>query len=104
MNDRKQTENIVLCDDCKYRGRCAIQRALGSLHYTRDGNMSTFCSFGEPDLLPRKPDVKKPLRKAIAVDFDGCLCRNAYPAIGEPNWKVIREAIREQQNGAGLIL
>ena len=25
------------------------------------------------------------MRKAIAIDFDGCLCTDAYPEIGEPS-------------------
>lgn len=44
------------------------------------------------------------MRKAIAIDFDGCLCSNAYPEIGEPNWEVIYRAIKEQADGTGLIL
>ena len=44
------------------------------------------------------------MRKALAIDFDGCLCTNAYPEIGEPIWPVIRRAKAEQQAGAGLIL
>lgn len=44
------------------------------------------------------------MRKAIAIDFDGCLCTNEYPAIGQPNWPVINKAKEEQQAGAGLIL
>ena len=44
------------------------------------------------------------MRKAIAIDFDGCLCAEAYPEIGEPNWPVIQRAKQEQQAGAGLIL
>lgn len=44
------------------------------------------------------------MRKAIAIDFDGCLCTNAYPEIGEPSWPVIRCAQAEQRAGAGLIL
>lgn len=44
------------------------------------------------------------LRKAIAIDFDGCLCTDAFPAIGEPNWPVIKRAQAEQRDGAGLIL
>jgi hypothetical protein len=44
------------------------------------------------------------MRKAIAIDFDGYLCTNAYPEIGEPNWPVIRRAQAEQRAGAGLIL
>ena len=44
------------------------------------------------------------MRKAIAIDFDGCLCTDAFPAVGEPNWSVINRAKAEQQAGAGLIL
>jgi len=44
------------------------------------------------------------MRKAIAIDFDGCLCTDTYPEIGEPNWPVIRRARAEQRAGAGLIL
>lgn len=44
------------------------------------------------------------MRKAIAIDFDGCLCTDAHPAIGEPNWPVIYRAKAEQRSGAGLIL
>lgn len=44
------------------------------------------------------------MRRAIAIDFDGCLCVDAYPAIGSPNWDVIHRAIREQRAGSGLIL
>lgn len=43
-------------------------------------------------------------KRAIAIDFDGTLCENNYPDIGEPNWNVIYEAIQEQKHGAGLIL
>ena len=44
------------------------------------------------------------LRKAIAIDFDGCLCADTYPDIGAPNWTVIAKAAEEQAAGAGLIL
>lgn len=44
------------------------------------------------------------MRKAIAIDFDGCLCADAYPAVGDPNWTVINRAKAEQRAGAGLIL
>jgi len=44
------------------------------------------------------------MRDAIAVDFDGCLCVNAYPSIGAPNWAVIAKAKERQASGAGLIL
>ena len=44
------------------------------------------------------------MRKAIAIDFDGCLCTDAFPAIGKPNRAVIELAKQEQADGAGLIL
>ncbi len=44
------------------------------------------------------------MRKAIAIDFDGCLCTNEYPAIGQPNWAVINRAKAEQRAEACLIL
>lgn len=44
------------------------------------------------------------MRKAIAIDFDGCLCEDAYPEIGAPHWGVILRALAEQEKGAGLIL
>ena len=40
----------------------------------------------------------------IAIDFDGCLCKDEFPDIGTPNWETIREANRLQNNGACLIL
>lgn len=43
-------------------------------------------------------------KRAIAIDFDGTLCENEYPDIGEPNWNVIYQAIQEQKHGAGIIL
>lgn len=42
--------------------------------------------------------------QVIAIDFDGCLCRDEYPEIGQPNHDVIAEAKRLQQIGACLIL
>lgn len=39
-----------------------------------------------------------------AVDFDGCLCKNAYPDIGEPNVRLIRDLMRLRQKGNHIIL
>lgn len=36
-------------------------------------------------------------QRVIAVDFDGCLCDNAYPDIGEPNWRVIEAALKKME-------
>lgn len=42
--------------------------------------------------------------KTIAVDFDGVLHRGKWPEIGEANEHVLRSLIREQEDGAKLIL
>ena len=42
--------------------------------------------------------------KTIAVDFDGCLCKNKWPDIGDPNWEAIDELIRRQSEGDKVIL
>lgn len=44
------------------------------------------------------------LRKAIAIDFDGCICTNEWPNVGIPDWDIINAAKKEKVNGAGLIL
>lgn len=42
--------------------------------------------------------------KIIAVDFDGTLCENKYPEIGEPNITLIRYLVHRQAYGEKLIL
>lgn len=49
-------------------------------------------------------EAKYPYPKIIAVDFDGCICKNAYPNIGEPNQPVIDALIEEKKRGTKLIL
>lgn len=44
------------------------------------------------------------MNKIIAVDFDGTMCKNEWPHIGEPNEEVLNYIISEKQNGAKLIL
>ena len=44
------------------------------------------------------------MRKIIAVDFDGTICTDAYPEIGEPRWDVINKLKIEKARGAALIL
>lgn len=46
--------------------------------------------------------MSKPL--IYAVDFDGTLCKYAWPGIGEPNWNLIRFLINHQRQGDKLIL
>ena len=40
----------------------------------------------------------------LAVDFDGTLCKDAYPAIGEPNFWALHAVKKAKENGAKLIL
>lgn len=42
--------------------------------------------------------------KVIAVDFDGCLCEDAWPEIGAPRLDVIKKAHNKQKHGFKLIL
>lgn len=49
-------------------------------------------------------DQNKPLRRAIAIDFDGTICTDAYPNIGIPKWPLIELAIERQKAGDALIL
>lgn len=39
-----------------------------------------------------------------AVDFDGTLCENRWPSIGEPNMELIRFLKTEQEKGNKVIL
>jgi len=43
-------------------------------------------------------------QKIYAFDFDGTLCKEAFPAIGRPNRLVIRYAKRMKKQGHRLIL
>ena len=40
----------------------------------------------------------------FAIDFDGTLCVNKFPEIGEPDWAVINKCIELQQGGHTIIL
>lgn len=52
-----------------------------------------------------KPDVvAETPRKVVAVDFDGTLCTNKYPNIGEPIQQAIRYIKRERLNGSIVVL
>ena len=42
--------------------------------------------------------------KVIAVDFDGTLCKAAWPNIGSANRAAIQELIRRRQQGDKIIL
>ena len=42
--------------------------------------------------------------KVIAVDFDGCLCEDKWPDIGEPHQHVINALAKRKSEGAKIIL
>lgn len=44
------------------------------------------------------------MKRVIAVDFDGTLCENRWPEIGEPNNALIRQLKEERERGAKIIL
>ncbi len=44
------------------------------------------------------------MKRVIAVDFDGCLCENAWPDIGRPNLTTIKQLIQMQSDEVKLIL
>lgn len=48
----------------------------------------------QADDAERRKQYAQTLQKAIAIDFDGCLCANAYPDIGAPNWEIRRSGGR----------
>ena len=39
------------------------------------------------------------MKRIIAVDFDGTLCENKYPKIGEPNKELIEQLAEERKKG-----
>ena len=47
---------------------------------------------------------KKTLTPTIAVDFDGTLCKEAWPDIGEANWPLINFLIKWRNQGKKVIL
>ena len=77
--------------------------ALGRLTGATIEAISRLKVASETDETVEK-ESERTLQKAIAIDFDGCLCANAYPDIGAPNWEIIVAAAAEQIAGAGLIL
>ena len=45
---------------------------------------------------------QKEMSKAYAVDFDGTLCENRWPEIGEPNQELIGYLVGRRRQGHGL--
>lgn len=93
----------VKCNTCGVETRIYESK----IYQADDGNIVVKSNGAEAAALAwnrREGEESKPLQKAIAVDFDGCICSDAYPDIGTPNWTVIDGLNAEQAAGAGLIL
>lgn len=57
------------------------------------------------DIKVTFPRIRNPDRAIIyAVDFDGTLCENMWPAIGEPNYTLISDLILAREAGDKVIL
>lgn len=59
--------------------------------------------YGVGGYEPPKPEPDQ-RDYTIAVDFDGCLCTNAWPGIGAPNTELIESLKRRRETGDKLIL
>jgi uncharacterized pyridoxamine 5'-phosphate oxidase family protein len=42
--------------------------------------------------------------ETIGVDFDGTLCENAFPEVGEPKTHIIKYIVRQAERGSKIIL
>ena len=79
-------------------------KAYGELHSQHDNERNNKKMRQDQWYVKSLLNVKTLHNKVIAVDFDGCLCKNDYPDIGEANTEVIDELLQEYRNGAKLIL
>lgn len=82
--------------NCEILARAAITQEKAEL--VKLGLSPLSKEFPSAPLLRQKND------DIIAVDFDGTLCTNAWPNIGEPIEPVIEYVKRRQKAGAKLIL
>ena len=78
------------------------RRAYGAPWLIRLGGRGT----GKRLMQAALPEIALAQKRApiIAVDFDGTLCENAWPEIGEAKWNTIQALIAAQAAGARLIL
>jgi len=78
-------------NDAIFNGVCPC---CGSKLVLKDSFVCTSCGQA----------FKNPFRRVIAIDFDGCLCENDWPDVGDPHWSVIHDALEAKASGAKLIL
>lgn len=58
----------------------------------------------ETESTRREVELAKKRAPIIAVDFDGTLCENEWPGIGETKWATVQALIAARVAGARLIL
>lgn len=71
--------------------------AMQALRHMRELVKATESTRGEIELARKRAPI-------IAVDFDGTLCENAWPGIGETKWETVQALIAARAAGARLIL
>lgn len=78
---------------------CHMDRFDNIPRYPEARHLERFQDSIRPNASPKPRDYK-----IAAVDFDGCLCENAWPDIGNPNMRLIAELIARRDAGDKLIL
>lgn len=89
----------------------ACWNIMAMMHFEETGQSGEWNNYPQYNVQPAKIDATAaPAKwerayKIIAVDFDGCLCSNAWPGIGAPNKPIIDQLIKWRASGyAKLIL
>mgnify|MGYP000218945861 CR=1 FL=1 len=86
-----------------YQLSCYLQLTSDQVREVENIN-EYFHEMQKASLRASEDQKEVKMQKAIAIDFDGCLCTNEYPNIGKPILHIIDEAKKQQAKGAGLIL
>lgn len=97
------TVDWVLVAICGTPLAVAIIIIIFNCMQSKRSNTVTFKSYPPPP-RPIPPPRHNMLPRIIAIDFDGTLCTEAYPAIGEPIQATIQRAKQAKEKGAKLIL
>lgn len=91
-----------------YRGKtfegCELLSQLHKEVYYLSRNHTMSSTRLKNDIYNRQLELVKNEGKIIAVDFDGCICTEAWPNIGQPNWDIIDALKKEKAIGSKLIL
>lgn len=96
------TNNVELWDGCTRAARRV------DTHDSKDAceidEFDDYANIKKPEFKISWEDLQEQLGKVIAVDFDGCLCKDKYPLIGSPNLPLIKELIKIRKKGGKVIL